>query len=76
MKNGEIGKKLTDYEEKSQNPKEKCEEQLLFPKKEWDSLIRWSPVSNIPVEKIYENLPKVKDWHDSYVKVWLKEKSR
>ncbi len=71
MKNDEIGKKLTDYVKKSQN----CEEKLLFPKEEWDDLIVWHPVSNIPVEEIYKDLPEVKDFHDSYVKIWLNEKT-
>lgn len=57
-------------------PKKKCEEQLLFPKEKWDELAVWKPVSNIPVEEIYENLPKVKEFHDSYCRLWLREKSR
>lgn len=65
-KNGKIGKKLTDYEKKSQNREEK----LLFPKEEWDDLIKWHPVSNIPVEEIYKDLPEVKRYHDSYCKMW------
>jgi hypothetical protein len=69
MKNSEIGKKLTDNEEK-------CEEQLLFPKEKWDSLIKWQPVSNIPVEEIYKDLPEVKRYHDNYVRFWLKDKGR
>ena len=73
-KNSKIGKKLTDYEEKSQNHEEKCEEQILFPKEKWDELIEWHPVSNIPVEEIYKDLPEVKQFHDSYVKIWLNEK--
>lgn len=48
-------------------------EQNLFPKEEWDELIEWHPVSNIPVEEIYKDLPEVKDFHDSYVRVWLKK---
>lgn len=57
--------------------KEKCEEQLLFPKEEWDSLVVWHPVSNIPVEEIYKDLPEVKDYHDSYCRMWgLKDKGR
>jgi hypothetical protein len=75
MKNGEIDKNLTDYEEKSHNPKEKCEEQLLFPKEKWDDLIVWHPVSNIPVEEIYKDLPEVKQFHDNFVRFWLKDKS-
>lgn len=50
-------------------------EQNLFPKEEWDDLIKWHPVSNIPVEEIYKDLPEVKDFHDSYVRVWLNEKT-
>ena len=73
MKNDEIGKKLTDYEKKSQNREEK----LLFPKEEWDSLVVWHPVSNIPVEEIYKDMPEVKQFHDSYCRVWgLKDKGR
>ena len=68
------GKKPQDYVKKSHNPSEKCEEQLLFPKEEWDSLIKWSPVSNIPVDEIYKDLPEVKRWHESYVKMWLKQR--
>ena len=73
MKNSEIGKKLTDNVKKSQN----CEEKLLFPKKEWNSLIKWRPVSNIPVEEIYKDLPEVKQYHDNYCRMWgLKSKGR
>lgn len=36
--------------------------------------IHWHPVSNIPVEEIYKDLPEVKQFHDSYVKIWLNEK--
>lgn len=56
--NSKIGKKLTDNVKKSQN----CEE------------IHWHPVSNIPVEEIYKDLPEVKRYHDNYEKFWLKEK--
>ena len=69
-KNSKNGKKLTDNVKKSQNREEKCEEQLLFPKEEWDSLIKWHPVSNIPVDEIYEDLPEAKQFHDSYCKMW------
>lgn len=55
---------------------EMMEEPCLFPKKEWDSLVKWSPVSNIPVDDIYKDLPKVKEFHDSYCKMWLKDKGR
>lgn len=50
--------------------KEKCDEPILFDKKEWDSLRHWAPVSNIPVEEIYKDLPEVKQFHDSYCKMW------
>lgn len=54
--------------------KEKCEELLLFPKEIWDSLIKWKPVSNLDP---YEDAPKeVRDYHNDYVKTWLKDKSR
>lgn len=59
-----------------QDTKEKSKEQLLFPKKEWNELVKWRPVSNIPVEEIYKDLPKAKEFHENYVKFWLKEKSR
>lgn len=72
--NSKIGKKVADYEKKSQNHKEKCEEQLLFPKEEWNRLVKWQPVSNIPTEEIYKDLPEVKEFHDNYVKIWLKER--
>jgi len=49
-------------------------EQNLFPKEEWDDLIVWHPVSNIPVEEIYKDLPEVKRYHDNYENFWLKEK--
>lgn len=58
-----------------ENRKEKCEEQLLFSKKEWDELIHWEPVSNIPVEDIYKDLPEVKQYHNNYVKLWLNTKT-
>lgn len=53
-------------------------EGLLFPKDEWDELkIHWSPVSNIPVEEIYKDLPEVKRYHDNYCRMWgLKSKER
>lgn len=52
------------------------EEQYLFSKEEMDAMIHWEPVSNIPVEEIYENLPEVKKFHDNFVKMWLnKEKT-
>jgi len=49
------------------------DEPCLFPKEEWDSLIHWQPVSNIPVDEIYKDLPKVKEFHDLYEKLWLKK---
>jgi hypothetical protein len=72
MKNSKIGKKLSDNVKKSQN----FEEKLLFPKKEWNELVKWRPVSNIPVEEIYKDLPEVKQFHDSYCRFWLNKKSR
>lgn len=54
-----------------QNSKEKCKVGNLFPKKEWDELkIHWQPVSNIPVDEIYKDLPEVKQFHDNYVTLW------
>lgn len=53
---------------------DRLEEPFLFPKEEMDSLIKWSPVSNIPVDEIYKDLPKVKQYHESYVKMWLKQR--
>ena len=44
--------------------------------KETKEETHWQPVSNIPVEEIYKDLPKAKEFHDSYCRVWLKEKSR
>ena len=55
----------------NKDTKEKSKEQLLFPKKEWDELVHWHPVSNIPVEEIYKDLPEVKRYHDDYAKLWL-----
>lgn len=48
----------------------KEKEGLLFDKEEWDSLIVWHPVSNIPVEEIYKDLPEVKQFHENYVNFW------
>ena len=48
----------------------RIEEPYLFPKEEWDSLIKWSPVSNIPVEEIYKDLPEAKQYHENYVRLW------
>ena len=54
--------------------KKEATEQILFPKKEYDSLIKWQPVSNIPTEEIYKDLPEAKRFHESYVKTWLNER--
>lgn len=56
--------------------KKEAKEQILFPKKEWDSLIKWQPVSNIPTEEIYKDLPKVKEFHDNYCKFWLTKRGK
>lgn len=53
---------------------DRVEEPYLFPKEEMDSLIKWHPVSNIPVDEIYKDLPEVKQFHESYVKMWLKQR--
>ena len=53
-----------------QEQAERLEEPYLFPKEEMNSLIKWHPVSNIPVEEIYKDLPEVKQYHDSYVSLW------
>lgn len=50
---------------------DRLEEPYLFPKEEMDSLVKWHPVSNIPVDEIYENLPEVKEWHENYERFWL-----
>jgi len=50
---------------------DRLEEPYLFPKEEMDSLIKWHPVSNIPVDEIYKDLPKVKEWHENYERFWL-----
>lgn len=60
---------LTEIKEEQAD---RLEEPYLFPKEEMDSLIHWQPVSNIPVEEIYKDLPKVKEWHENYEKLWLK----
>lgn len=59
-----------EIKEENRLREENCEEPLLFDKKEWDSLRHWAPVSNITVEEIYKDLPEVKQFHDSYCKVW------
>ena len=59
----------------SENRNNTNEEQLLFDKEEWDSLlVHWEPVSNIPTDEIYKDLPEVKQYHDNYVKTWLRDK--
>jgi len=50
---------------------DRLEEPYLFPKEEMHSLIKWRPVSNIPVDEIYKDLPKVKEWHENYERFWL-----
>ena len=55
-----------------QEQADRLEEPYLFPKEEMDSLIKWHPVSNIPIDEIYKDLPKVKEWHNNYCKFWLK----
>jgi len=59
-----------EIKEENRLREEKCEEPLLFPKEKWDKLIHWKPVSNIPVDEIYKDLPEVKQFHDSYVSLW------
>ena len=60
-----------------QEEADRMEEPYLFPKEEMDSLVKWHPVSNIPVEEIYKDLPEVKEWHENYIKVWkIKEHRR
>lgn len=44
--------------------------------KETPKEIHWQPVSNIPIDEIYKNLPKAKLFHEEYVKIWLKDKGR
>ena len=56
-----------------QDTKEKWVEQYLFSKKEMDEMIHWHPVSNIPVEEIYKDLPEVKQFHENYCRFWLKK---
>ena len=38
--------------------------------------IHWSPVSNISIDEIYKDLPEVKEFHDNYTQLWLKDKNR
>ena len=63
-------------DEIKQERAEKCEEPYLFPREKWDELIHWQPVSNIPVEEIYKDLPEVKQYHDNYCSFWLRDKKR
>jgi hypothetical protein len=56
--------------EMKQEQADRLEEPYLFPKEEMDSLIKWRPVSNIPVEEIYKDLPEVKQYHENYVSLW------
>lgn len=39
-------------------------------KKKVEKNIKWQPVSNIPVDEIYKDLPEVKQFHDNYVTLW------
>lgn len=55
---------------------DRVEEPYLFPKEEMDDLIKWRPVSNISVEEIYKDLTEVKEYHDAYVRLWLRDKTR
>lgn len=55
-----------------QEQADRMEEPYLFSKEE----IHWQPVSNIPVDEIYKDLPEVKRYHDDYCRVWLRDKSR
>jgi hypothetical protein len=56
--------------EMKQEQADRLEEPYLFPKEEMDSLIKWRPVSNIPVDEIYKDLPEVKQYHENYVSLW------
>ena len=67
---------IEEITEENRLREEKCEEGLLFPKEKWDELIHWQPVSNISTDEIYKDLPEVKEFHDNYTQLWLKEKSR
>ena len=42
-----------------QEQADRLEEPYLFPKEEMDSLIKWRPVSNIPVEEITKTCQKL-----------------
>jgi len=64
MIEGEI---LAEIKEEQSN---RLEEPYLFPKEEMDGMIKWQPVSNIPVDEIYKDLPEVKQFHDNYVTLW------
>lgn len=50
------------------------DEPCLFPKEEWDSLIKWQPVSNLDV--IYKDLPEAKEHAEIYERMWLKNRGR
>jgi len=50
------------------------DEQCLFPKEEWDSLIEWHEVSNL--DKIYKGLPEAKEHAEIYERMWLKNRGR
>ena len=50
------------------------DEPCLFPKEEWDSLIKWQPVSNL--DEIYKGLPEAKQHAEMYEKMWLKNRGR
>lgn len=63
------------------------DEPCLFPKDEWDSLIEWHQVAeekcddtkDFPKEKCdpYEHAPKkVKEYHEAYIWMWLKERGK
>lgn len=54
---------------------ERLEEPCLFPKEEWDELkIHWKPVSKFSIDDIYKDLPEAKRFHESFVKMWLKQR--
>lgn len=63
-----IEEELFDEVKQSKGIDESC----LFSKEEWDSLIEWRPISNIP--DAYEKAPKeVKEYNNMYKKLWLKK---
>lgn len=51
----------------NEQKKEETKEGNLFSKKEWDSLIQWSPVAKDPYNEVDE---KIKKFHDDYIKLW------